>query len=137
MDISDTLYNAKGLQYVSIVRSHPLHALGASPDLRRWLVGGGVEEGVADETGRPRSLSARGGQGAWRGACRRRYEDKVHQVKMAELCLPCSFTHGPQYPVLAAMCTVLSQVQFNPLPTNDVSMRLGLSISLWEFIWGV
>ncbi len=27
--------------------------------------------------------------------------------------------------------------QFNPLPTNDASMRHGLSISLWEFIWGI
>ncbi len=45
---------------------------------------------------------------------------------------------GPRYTRIAMIHSLLQRV--NPLPTNDAPMRHDLSelsISLWEFIWGV
>ncbi len=39
-----------------------------------------------------------------------------------------------------SLVSTLASVMINPLPTNDALMRhdlCELSISLWEFIWGV
>ncbi len=39
--------------------------------------------------------------------------------------------------VCVQVCMEGKITYLNPLPTNDAPMRHGLSISLWEFIWGI
>ncbi len=64
---------------------------------------------------------------------------------VGSICLADKLTVQLKYCVMAIASTLLSNVvkhstSFNPLPTNDAPMRhdlCKLSISLWEFIWGV